>query len=305
MKYELKPFNLEFSEELYDYGFDIPEELVQRFLSADRAMAIEDLENIIKDGYVNFDSEVFDDEDLSLIHALFLLAELNADESLPLVIDMLKQDEEFFEHTFSDMLTQDGWLALFKIGKNNFDAYFNLLKSPDVYTYTKSSIADTLEQIYLHFPDKRDELELKFQDYLNYLIQVTDNEENEVDTEFIGLFICNLMDLNLSQFLPQLKVLFERDTVSIGVCGTYPDVKNDINQKQPLNYIKREIKSILEIYKPYLKLNRELEAELIERELKYNKIQTPKKAKIGRNDSCPCGSGKKFKKCCLGKGIYD
>jgi uncharacterized protein YecA (UPF0149 family) len=21
--------------------------------------------------------------------------------------------------------------------------------------------------------------------------------------------------------------------------------------------------------------------------------------KIGRNDSCPCGSGKKFKKCCL------
>ncbi len=24
--------------------------------------------------------------------------------------------------------------------------------------------------------------------------------------------------------------------------------------------------------------------------------------KIGRNDPCPCGSGKKFKKCCLGKG---
>lgn len=26
-------------------------------------------------------------------------------------------------------------------------------------------------------------------------------------------------------------------------------------------------------------------------------------AKIGRNDSCPCGSGKKFKKCCLGAGV--
>ena len=24
-------------------------------------------------------------------------------------------------------------------------------------------------------------------------------------------------------------------------------------------------------------------------------------AKIGRNDSCPCGSGKKFKKCCLNR----
>ncbi|GAH27766.1 unnamed protein product, partial [marine sediment metagenome] len=36
-----------------------------------------------------------------------------------------------------------------------------------------------------------------------------------------------------------------------------------------------------------------------------NKIQ-PLKAtkKIGRNDRCPCGSGLKFKKCCIGKGVY-
>lgn len=30
-----------------------------------------------------------------------------------------------------------------------------------------------------------------------------------------------------------------------------------------------------------------------------------KKKKVGRNESCPCGSGKKFKKCCIGKEIYD
>lgn len=27
-----------------------------------------------------------------------------------------------------------------------------------------------------------------------------------------------------------------------------------------------------------------------------------RRVKIGRNDLCPCGSGKKFKKCCEGKG---
>ena len=27
------------------------------------------------------------------------------------------------------------------------------------------------------------------------------------------------------------------------------------------------------------------------------------KALTGRNDQCPCGSGKKYKKCCLGKGV--
>lgn len=30
-----------------------------------------------------------------------------------------------------------------------------------------------------------------------------------------------------------------------------------------------------------------------------------RKQKMGRNKPCPCGSGYKFKKCCLGKGIYD
>ena len=29
--------------------------------------------------------------------------------------------------------------------------------------------------------------------------------------------------------------------------------------------------------------------------------QKPKPAKVGRNDPCPCGSGKKYKKCCMRK----
>jgi preprotein translocase subunit SecA len=27
--------------------------------------------------------------------------------------------------------------------------------------------------------------------------------------------------------------------------------------------------------------------------------------KIRRNDECPCGSGKKYKKCCLASGKYE
>ena len=30
-----------------------------------------------------------------------------------------------------------------------------------------------------------------------------------------------------------------------------------------------------------------------------------KDAKIGRNDPCPCGSGKKYKNCCLASGKYE
>jgi len=33
--------------------------------------------------------------------------------------------------------------------------------------------------------------------------------------------------------------------------------------------------------------------------------QVRKFKKIGRNDPCPCGSGKKYKKCCIGSGEYE
>jgi hypothetical protein len=40
---------------------------------------------------------------------------------------------------------------------------------------------------------------------------------------------------------------------------------------------------------------------LIKLEPAYNRSQNREEHKVGRNDPCPCGSGKKYKKCCMGK----
>jgi len=34
-------------------------------------------------------------------------------------------------------------------------------------------------------------------------------------------------------------------------------------------------------------------------ELEESKSDAQSNSKVGRNDPCPCGSGKKYKKCCL------
>lgn len=38
---------------------------------------------------------------------------------------------------------------------------------------------------------------------------------------------------------------------------------------------------------------------------KKTKTLIRKHSKTGRNDLCPCGSGKKYKNCCLSKGIFE
>ena len=40
---------------------------------------------------------------------------------------------------------------------------------------------------------------------------------------------------------------------------------------------------------------------LIGLELVSNRPQRQRQHEVGRNDPCPCGSGKKYKKCCMGK----
>jgi uncharacterized protein YecA (UPF0149 family) len=40
---------------------------------------------------------------------------------------------------------------------------------------------------------------------------------------------------------------------------------------------------------------------LIELEYVHSKPRGRSEPKVGRNDPCPCGSGKKYKKCCMGK----
>ena len=43
--------------------------------------------------------------------------------------------------------------------------------------------------------------------------------------------------------------------------------------------------------------NKDFDCQLITEALENPKM------KVGRNDPCPCGSGKKYKKCCLGKNV--
>ena len=57
---------------------------------------------------------------------------------------------------------------------------------------------------------------------------------------------------------------------------------------------------IPDIYKRLLKRHKKLKGIYAHCKKKHFSQQT-QLPKVGRNDPCPCGSGKKYKKCCLGK----
>lgn len=77
-------------------------------------------------------------------------------------------------------------------------------------------------------------------------------------------------------------------TILITSLGRNPATKIEINQIVNVLYESQDgVKQTNSAVKKKLKV--------------ASKIETKKQRKIGRNHPCPCGSGKKYKKCCLNK----
>jgi preprotein translocase subunit SecA len=119
----------------------------------------------------------------------------------------------------------------------------------------------------------------------------------------IGLLICNIVDIDGKELLPIIEFLFEAGIVSIGICGKLDEVKDAF--ERPDNHCKK--KDILPIAKRYDEITTTWAGYTEDEEYQtpFDEYNAPLIApvrtepKIGRNDPCPCGSGKKYKKCCL------
>ena len=116
------------------------------------------------------------------------------------------------------------------------------------------------------------------------------------------------------EFLKKKKVEFAKEATITMIMYIMNIVQIDVNDFMEL--IKIDFKDIDEA-KEYLRLVMNLHNniphyslygyspnELLEMQLENSSIKEErKKSKIGRNDPCPCGSGKKYKNCCLNKVI--
>jgi hypothetical protein len=93
----------------------------------------------------------------------------------------------------------------------------------------------------------------------------------------VGLAISVLIDLNAKECIGSIRNAFDSGYVDVNITGDIEDVEIDLGIRE-----KRSTP------RPFYNA---LDGEMLP--------QVRLDSKIGRNDPCPCGSGKKFKKCCL------
>ncbi|MBU2951784.1 SEC-C domain-containing protein [Tamlana agarivorans] len=199
------------------------------------------------------------------------------------------------------------WEPLYKIAITNvevLEACKQFMFKPGVDAFARTNISDMISQLALHHPERRDEALDWYADVIQFYLN-SDIEDNIIDSELTALIICDIIDIKGIELLPIIEKLFDKKVVSIDICGDWQEVKKDF--KKPRNFDKkRDILSIAERYEQVVttwagyKEDQEDYSQLYHDHF-LNSTAIPIKAdfKVGRNDPCPCGSGKKHKKCCL------
>lgn len=131
-----------------------------------------------------------------------------------------------------------------------------------------------------------------FEHYIRNIDEMTQKQnliqEVEVDANAYGISLLNLYYMNKGVFNPRFQYSLPEEAYRIG----------DIRSRKYYE-TKYELKQFVEKMRTkYIQNRQSLRSPL-------NVKEPVKVPKPGRNSLCPCGSGKKFKHCCIGKGIYD
>ncbi|MDA3930130.1 MAG: DUF1186 domain-containing protein [Prolixibacteraceae bacterium] len=293
-------FNHTEIEILYQYGLEIPHNILREIIALPRHSLIEDLEKILEDAverYSWFKKLEYEEETQSFVlHAIFLLKEIKAEESLPKILSFLEFDDEFLENWLGGHITDTIWQCLFCLGINNTALFKPFLLKPGIDTYSKTAVSHTLCQIVLHHPERKEEILAIYTEIFKRFAKAT-IEDNIIDSDFLGLAICHTIDCQLPELLPVIKPLYEKQYVSLGITGNYKEVEIELGKLPAFNQ-KLNIQSIFELYTKVLDTwsgyNEDKNSD-------FNTSKIPQQAvsvKINRNDPCPCESGKKYKKCC-------
>jgi tetratricopeptide (TPR) repeat protein len=322
---------------LYQQGLEIPEASLRNLLTLPRISLIDDLKTILWDSVrrfehfvkeVNESKDGWDDDQYSFpLHAQFLLTELRAKETLPFLLECISQGKEYLEFWYGDHIFETLWHFIYHLGLDQLEALKAFVLQADIHYNAKTIVAQALTQIGLHQPKRVREVLDWYESVLNYFLDHPD-EELLIDPDAITLLTANLLDLPGSRsLLPLVSRFYDLQLIDETVIGDLEEVKDTMQRREekfsPMpvyEHIFDHYHHITTKWYGYMSaeeqerqdaLFREKMPEIEERLRKEkalasstttsSPVRPADQAKVGRNAPCPCGSGKKYKKCCWGK----
>ena len=230
----------------------------------------------------------------SPVHAWRALGQLRAPEAVAPLLTLFQRADDSDDWVMSDLPE-----ALALIGAPAIEPVANYLADLTRGEWARVTAADTLGHIGQAHPELRAECVTRVTAQLEKFA-----EQPETVNAFV---ISALWDLRAAEAMPVIERAFASGRVDETVNGDLEDVQIHFRLKMQREH-PRKPNRLAELNEQFGELqalekeNAELRATLDElsSEPPFGQLSEPYVAppKTGRNEPCPCGSGKKYKKCC-------
>lgn len=199
------------------------------------------------------------------IHAWRALGQLKAEQAIEPLMQLFHELEDI------DWTLEELPIVYKMIGSKAIPALAGYLADDFHRTFPRITAAASLAKIGNTHPESKEQCKLLLKKQLEHF--------QDSDPGLNASLITYLIDLQAVEALPIIKKSFDGDKVNLMVTGDFEDVE--------IAFGVRTHRSAPGPLPP-------LQKTAISAKSTKNK-----KEKIGRNEPCPCGSGKKFKKCCV------
>jgi len=232
----------------------------------------------------------------SPIHTLHLLGCIKTAEALHVLTATLRDRGR----ALGDWLTEDMPSIFAAFGSSALAPLTELILDKGLNEFVRAATARALVVIAFHHPECRESL-LKL--FKRIIKEANANRAEEMNSDFITLFVDDLAEFKDQEAFEDIKLAFANGLVD-EFFVTFEDIKRIYNEPDEEMHYHQDEQDPLDHFSPQNieKLYTLHYGEKIrEKQRRIRKVEGAMKKKIGRNDPCPCGSGKKYKKCCLGK----
>lgn len=232
--------------------------------------------------------------------ALFFLAEWKDTSAFAKACEILRIMGEDADGWLGDALTENLPHVLYQL----FDGDYQLLTSHlyDVQNnlWVRVSYVMIAIQKYL---DKS----IPLSQLLSMVSRFEAMPEDELNAYILSFICCYMMHAHVEEYLPVVRMWLQRDLIDTSIVGYYADHLDTLYDYNDDTIIRTDYSLENEAgywYKFQTSHKKPLNESISKSDWnrimeKAQKMHDDPYKGVGRNDPCPCGSGKKFKKCCL------
>lgn len=271
---------------------------------ARRDEVIPPLLDVLRDVAANPEPYAADPDRFILTYAMYLLAQFREARAYPLLVRIFSFPGETPFDLVGDTVTEDLGRILASVSEGETGGMASLIENEQVNPYVRSAAMNGLLTLVASGRRTREEIVSYFRDLFGKM--------ERVPSEAWDGLACACADLWPGELMDDLRVAFDDGLVHPGMIN-WKDIQSwqARGQEACLRYMREKFTPVTDVTEEmagwacFDKDRRSAPRKKAPVKPDASSGAPPNAVhrtapKVGRNDPCPCGSGRKFKKCCGG-----